>query len=324
MSNSSKRFIARVYFIDGSCKAFAIERTETVKSLIRMITEKIQLKFHHLFALFERTPNYERFLELHSKPADIAESWDKPQQSCFLFKKRLFLHSLHIEDKEMEDLVARDLVYKQAHFSVISSSLPCSADHCVKLAGLQMKVLYGSFNSSNHVSGFLTVNDSLKNFVPKHLMPLKKPYEWESLILKEYNLCEITSPEIAKLEYILNVMSFENYGLTLFPSCKPLQRTMPRKVIIGINSEGIKLIKPKTMVTLAKYQFLEICSWSSNQTMFGFDVGNTNSCTKLSFDTKQGAAIAATIQSYIDVIVQMLKNESEEESETLTFSSSDV
>jgi hypothetical protein len=48
------------------------------------------------------------------------ESWEKLEgkkaESCyFLFKKKIFLKD---DEKEMEDLVAKDLIYKQVIFSV--------------------------------------------------------------------------------------------------------------------------------------------------------------------------------------------------------------
>jgi hypothetical protein len=57
----------------------------------------------------------ERCLEPDDKPADIMIQWEKlekkkAEECVFLFKKKIFLKD---DDREMEDLVAKDLIYKQ-------------------------------------------------------------------------------------------------------------------------------------------------------------------------------------------------------------------
>ena len=98
-------------------------------------------------------------------------------------------------------------------------------------------------------------------------------------------------------------------------------KSLPSKVIIGVNYEGIRLLKPKNKELISEHLFTEICSWASSSGTFAFEFGNQNESQKYTFETKQGAIIAATIQTYIDILVQMLKNgdeDDEEESETGT------
>ena len=60
----------------------------------------------------------ERCLEPDERPADLMDQWEKldtkkkgDKEECkFIFKKKIFLKD---DDREMEDSVAKDLVYKQ-------------------------------------------------------------------------------------------------------------------------------------------------------------------------------------------------------------------
>ena len=119
----------------------------------------------------------ERCLEADEKPYEVMKNWDKggkkDETAIFLFKKKIFINDSSEVDKEMEDPVARDLVYQQAgtpfiffltierfnSFFVVSditlSVYPCSTNDAIKLAGLQMQVTYGDHNPHIHVSGFL-------------------------------------------------------------------------------------------------------------------------------------------------------------------------
>jgi hypothetical protein len=81
----------------------------------------------------------------------------------------------------------------------------------------------------------------------------------------------------------------------------------------GVNFEGIHLLKVRNKETISDHLYTEICSWASSSTTFGFEFGNQSDSQKYTFDTKMGTIIAATVQTYIDILVQMLKNGEEEE-----------
>jgi len=224
----------------------------------------------------------------------------------------------------MEDLIAKDLIYKQAHQCIIASDYHCAtAEPALKLASLQMQIVYGDHDPCKHIPGFLTTNESVKNFVPKHLFSSKKPNDWEALILKQHSLLgKPLSNEEAKREYIDTVRNFEHYGTTFFPPCKTLNnRLLPSKVVIGVNYEGIKTFKTRDKdAHVTKHLFTDIYSWSSSASTFAFEYGTQFDSTKFTFETKHGAIIASTIQTYIDLLVQLLKNgdSDAEESETVS------
>jgi len=312
----------RVYFMDDSFKAFGIEPGTTADQLRQIVIEKIDLKEDSCFALFEKKGEWERCIEADEKPLDLMKVWEneaktKPKDhpdAQFLFKKKIFLKE---DEKEMADLVARNLVYIQGLRNVNDGTYPCIPEDAIKLAGLQVQVVYGDHNASNHVVGFLTQN--LKNFVPQPLWSLKKPAEWESIILKEHVRSKGKSADDAKLEFLSVVKAWPFYGTTFFPPCKSIgNKNLPNKVIIGVNYEGIHLYKTKNREHISDHLFTEICSWASSSSTFAFEYGNQTESTKVSFETKQGAIIAATIQTYIDILVAMLKNGEDDEEESQT------
>ena len=56
-------------------------------------------------------------MELDEKPFEIRQQWDKDRakkssgpEPIFLFKKEIFLKE---DDREMEDIVSKDLIYRQ-------------------------------------------------------------------------------------------------------------------------------------------------------------------------------------------------------------------
>jgi len=300
--------------MDDSVKAFAIDENDSVEILRNQIVERIQLREDACFALFERKDGWERCLDLDEKPCELMAAWNadpKGNTNCaFIFKKKIFLRD---DDREMEDPIAKHHLYIQALHSVIESEYPCSAEDAIKLAGLEVQIVYLDHNPKSHVVGFLTNN--LKQFVPKDLFPSRRPVEWETAIFKSHQTNVGKNPDEAKTEYLEIVKQWSFYGTTFYPPCKSIgTKKMPAKIIIGVNADGILLLK-RDKELVSNHPFTEICSWASSSTTFAFEFGTQSDSQKYTFETKQGAIIAATIQTYIDILVQMLKSGEEDEEE---------
>jgi len=308
--------VVRVHFMDDSIKAFAIDENSSAEQLKCTVVEKIGLKEDSCFAIFEKKDGWERCLEPDEKPCELMALWNNesngnPKTQCaFVFKKKIFLRD---DEREMGDPTAKHHVYIQALHSVIESEYPCSAEDAIKLAGLQVQIVYLDHKPQTHVVGFLSAN--LKQFVPKDLFSQKRPNDWEALIFKAHSLNSGKSEEDAKTEYLDIVKQWPFYGTTFYPPCKTIgNKKIPSKVIIGVNAEGILLLK-KDKELVSTHPFTEICSWASSSTTFAFEFGSQTESQKYTFETKQGAIIAASIQTYIDILVQMLKSGEEEEEE---------
>jgi len=301
--------VVRIHFMDDSIKAFAVDENCSADQLKQAAVERISMKEDSCFAIFEKKDNWERCLEPEEKPCELMAMWNNdgstPQKSqcAFIFKKKIFLRD---DEREMQDPVAKHHVYIQALHSVIESEYPCSAEDAIKLAGLQVQIVYGDLKPGTHQVGFLTSN--LKQFVPKDLFQQKKPTDWEALIFKAHGMNVGKVEEEAKSEYLDVVKQWPFYGTTFYPPCRTIgNKKLPSKVIIGVNAEGILLLK-KDKELLSTHPFTEICSWASSSTTFAFEFGSQTESQKFTFETKQGAIIAASIQTYIDILVQMLKS----------------
>jgi len=306
--------VVRVHFMDDSIKAFAVDENTSADQLKQTVVERITMKEDSCFAIFEKKDGWERCLEPEEKPCELMALWNNDggttqnNQCAFIFKKKIFLRD---DEREMQDLVAKHHVYIQGLHSVIDSEYPCTIEDAIKLAGLQVQIVYGDFKPGTHQVGFLTAN--LKQFVPKDLFPQKKPSEWETLIFKAHGLNTGKNEEEAKSEYLEVVKQWPFYGTTFYPPCRTIgNKKIPSKVIIGVNAEGILLLK-KEKELVSTHPFTEICSWASSSTTFAFEFGSQTESQKFTFETKQGAIIAASIQTYIDILVQMLKSGDDDE-----------
>ncbi len=251
----------------------ALTSTTTAEEFRLSIIKRLDLMAGDTFAVFEKRDDFERCLDKDEKPADLMKEWelDKKNQKnppCFLFKKKIFLKD---DEREMQDPIAKDLVYIQAVHDVVSSVYNVTQEEALKLAGLQVQVVYGDHNPATHVQGFLTNNKDIANFVPGELFPQRKPAAWEEAILKvfcfvifvvffffffrlflffrsffplifsfqEHAKHRGVHPDEARSLYLNICKAFPLYGMTLFPPCKSTNnKNLPSRVIIGVNFEG--------------------------------------------------------------------------------------
>mmetsp|Transcript_43348 Transcript_43348/g.60848 ORF Transcript_43348/g.60848 Transcript_43348/m.60848 type:complete len:329 (-) Transcript_43348:271-1257(-) len=321
---AAKTVVVKVHLMNNSSKAFALEPSATAVKLRELVIERLGLKEHNCFGLFLEGEDHVRCLEGHEKPFELMAKWEKRKDDSFnyrfVFKKKIFLKD---DDKELEDPVAMDLVYQQAVHDITSSVYPSSTLDATRLAGYQMQVTYGDHNPAIHIAGFLTksAQNNLKSFVPVDLYKSKKS-DWEAAILKEHMQHVGLAQDEAKLRYLTIVKAYVLYGTTFFPPCRSIGNRNVGKVIIGVNNEGIRLLKPKTKEQISEHLFTEICSWASSSGTFAFEFGSQTESTKYSFETKQGSIIASTIQTYIDILVQMLKQgEDDDDLDSATYTS---
>jgi len=323
--------VVRVFMVDETTKhGFVIEEQTTSAQLIKDVAVKIGLKEDNHFALFEVRGEDERCLSPEEKPAAVVDRWAQLIPSSLkssaeplssnlgefrlVFKKKIFVRDEDEQDTRDYDKVAKHLLYIQALHSVIEGEYQCSPDDAVKLAGLQMQVIYGNYSADTHMPGFFGQN--LTSFVPKPLMPLKPSKEWEILILKAHMIRKGMQAEEAETEYLNIVKSWPLYGTKYFKNCKLITKNkqLPQKVNIGVNLDGIVLANYKDKEQqLGVYYFTDLLSWSTTHnsaqsSTFTFEVGGPN-CepVKYSFETKHADAINDLVQSYVDVLINMIK-----------------
>lgn len=318
--------LVRVYMVDETKHGLMVDENISAALLCKEVAKKIRLEDDAHFAIFETRGTEERCLSPEERPVMISEKWsptailkssvDSPNGSAefrLVFKKKVFTRGEDDSDVKPYDEMHKHMLYIQALHDVIEGEYTCSVEDAVKLAALQTQVIYGDHNPANHVPGFFGPN--LSSFIPKPLMALKPQKEWETLIFKAHMSKKGLPPTDAESDYLNIVKAWPHYGTKYFRNCRVLSnRKLPAKVMIGVNLDGIVLTNNKDKEqSFGEYNYSDLLSWTTThntgQSTFSFEVAqsNNNDATKFTFETRHADALNDLVQSYVDVLIQMIR-----------------
>lgn len=276
-------FSAQVFFLWAKSKDLELLLyTDSTISNVRGEWASLERKYNPRVNVITKTMSTLSFRNLGKEPFDIRKSnSDLPKLGQFeedpfqfVFRTTSVL-PLYVE-KKCTDQGAINLFYIQAVYNVITSNYPSNKEIAVKLGGIQLQLTVGDQNPEIHKSGNLIESQSLKKYIPEHLLGTLKAEEWESNLFAEHLNHKGKDNNSLKLMYLDLVREWPYYGSTFFKARYIQNETFYKQdfegqVRIGINGNGLHLISPKEMKVIT-YSYNELSTWDSEKGIFLFEV----------------------------------------------------
>jgi hypothetical protein len=295
----------KVFFLDADFKQVSVADTATGEQLHRAVCEKIALSdgVCELFGVFEQLPDGS-----HRSVAPSERVLGMGEATHFVFKKKLVLKD---DDREMQDLACRHLLYLQAASALRHSEFALSVADAALLAALQLRIeaAGSAAGVDDDGRGVPTVADC-RAVLPSLLWPTRKPAEWVSLIARERAQFRSLSATDGEALYVARVRRVSpTYGVTFFGTAKALgaKKAKNANVAIGVGADGIVVVRAKDRELLSSHKWPEIATWFSSTTLFGFEYGTLLDLNKATFETTHAPQIAQLMQTYVDVEKAMLE-----------------
>ncbi|XP_059481618.1 myosin-I heavy chain isoform X3 [Neocloeon triangulifer] len=274
--------VCRFFFLDGRTKAIDVHPTDTAWDAGIKLAEKLGLRSLDGWAIYQSRPDGEEHVRAHDYLYDVIAAWElkqnKPNQTPsadnnnkssfstmsrrnaptlgngenrFVFKKRLFKAGRELS----QDPVEISLLYAQAVYSVVKcDDFPVSQKVALQLCGLQAQVALG-----NPKPNKLDYYQDIDAFLPYRISRTRPDEQWVPIIAQAHQQYGTGRTELAaKVLYLSCVMQYPLYGTTMFPVTYRGYWSYGNNLILGVNCEGLLMIKPDDKFVLNEYRYGDI------------------------------------------------------------------
>ncbi|XP_050438352.1 myosin-I heavy chain isoform X2 [Adelges cooleyi] len=315
--------VCRFFFLDGRTKAIDIHPTDTASDAVCKLADKLCLRSIDGWSIYQSRSDGEEHVRAHYYLYDIIAAWQSKQQTKqatpsnfpsisrrasntslssgenrFIFKRRLFRHSREIS----QDPIEVNLLYAQAVYSVVKcDDFPVSEKVALQLAGLQCQVSLGDPKEST-----LEFYADVENYLPFRISQTRSSDSWVPILAQAHQQYGAGRSELmAKVLYLSCVMQYPLYGTTMFHVTYRGYWSYGNSLILGVNCEGLMLIKPEDKFVMYEFRYSDVesifldpsdCFLTINLMRHQNDSASAHRC--FVFETQQKSEIGSLIVSY--------------------------
>ncbi|XP_020707671.2 myosin-I heavy chain isoform X1 [Athalia rosae] len=313
--------VCRFFFLDGRTKAIDVHPTDTAADAAAKLAEKLGLRSLEGWAIYQSRPDGEEHVRAHDYLYDVIAAWEIKQcklnttqstfstlrrsnnptlgsgENRFVFKRRLFRNSRELS----QDPVEVNMLYAQAVYNVVKcDDFPVSEKVALQLAGLQAQVALGDPKDNNRLDYYAEVD----SFLPYRISRARGDDVWVPIIAQAHGQYGAGRSELtAKVLYLSCVMQYPLYGTTMFNVTYRGYWSYGNQLILGINCDGLMLIKPDDKFVLSEYRYQDVESIMLDPSdsfitlsLLRHNPDSSHKC--FVFETKQKNEIGSLIVSY--------------------------
>lgn len=264
--------VCRFFFLDGRTKAIDVHPTDSASDAVVKLAEKLALCNTDGWAIYQSRPDGEEHVKSHDYLYDIIAAWELKQtkhqsssttlrrnattlgsgENRFVFKKRLFKTTRELS----QDPVEVNMLYAQAVYSVVKcDDFPVSEKVALQLAGLQAQVALGDPSAQPKPEYYTDVNC----YLPERISKTREDAFWVPILAQAHRQYGSSRTELtAKVLYLSCVMQYPLYGTTMYAVTYRGYWSYGNSLILGVNIEGLMLIKPEDKFVIYEFRYVDI------------------------------------------------------------------
>nr|XP_023027264.1 unconventional myosin-VIIb [Leptinotarsa decemlineata] len=267
--------VCRFFFLDGRTKAIDVHPTDTAGDAAKKLAERLGLRHLDGWAIYQSRPDGEEHVRAHHYLYDIIARWELNQnklmphgglvslarksgqavsggENRFIFKRRLFKSSRELS----QDPVEINLLYAQAVHSIVKcDDFPVTEKVALQLAGLQAQVALGNPKDNNKLEYYTDID----TFLPYRISRTRGDDVWIPIIAQAHRQYGANRTELtAKALYLSCVMQYPLYGTTMFSVTYRGYWSYGNALTLGVNCEGIMLIKNDDKFILNEFHYQDV------------------------------------------------------------------
>lgn len=271
--------VCRFFFLDGRTKAIDVHPTDSAADAVQKLAEKLCLCNTDGWAIYQSRPDGEDHVKSHDYLYDIIAAWELKQtkptvattpssmnggsntirrnqigsgENRFVFKKRLFKSTRELS----QDPIEVNMLYAQAVYSVVKcDDFPVSEKVALQLSGLQAQVALGDPSAQPKPEYYTDVS----SFLPDRISGTREDAFWVPILAQAHRQYGAGRSELtAKVLYLSCVMQYPLYGTTMFNVIYRGYWSYGNSLILGVNCEGLMLIKPDDKFVIYEFRYTDV------------------------------------------------------------------
>ncbi|CAI5455470.1 unnamed protein product [Caenorhabditis angaria] len=311
IQHKTTQIFHKVFFPDNTDEAIEVDSATRARDFCQKIGYRLGLKNSEGFSLFVKikdrvlaVPEVEFFFDFVRQLSDWVHTNHTMQKDLIPINYQVyFMRKLWFNVTPGNDPQA-DLIfhYYQECPKYLLGYHKTTKNDVVELAALILRAM----TKDNKHAPLAQIPQLIDELVPKDSLKMFSASEWRKVISNAYARVEHLRMDQAKLEFLNYICRWPTFGSAFFPVSQYSDLSLPDRLLIAINQNGVNIYHPENKNLLVQYPFNVICNWTSGNTYFNMTVGNMlkgNEGKKLLLDTTMGYKMDDLLTSYISLMI---------------------
>ncbi|CAB3399738.1 unnamed protein product [Caenorhabditis bovis] len=318
IQHKTTQIFHKVFFPDHTDEAIEVDSATRACDFCQKIGYRLGLKSSEGFSLFVKikdkilaVPETEFFFDFVRQLSDWVHTNHALQKNTAMvpinyqvyFMRKLWCNVVPGNDPQA-DLIFH---YNQECPKYLLGYHKTTKKDVIELAALILRAI----TQDSKMAPLTQIPQLLEDLVPKDSLKMHSASEWRKVISNAYARVEHLKSDQAKLEFLNYISKWPTFGSAFFPVSQYSDLSLPDRLLIAINQNGVNIYHPENKTLLVQYPFNVICNWTSGNTYFNITVGNMlkgNEGKKLLLDTTMGYKMDDLLTSYISLLISNQTN----------------
>ncbi|KAJ3344485.1 hypothetical protein HDU91_000221, partial [Kappamyces sp. JEL0680] len=267
------RFPSTVLYAKAICSAIAERErlSDDEAKLFRLwvVSKDLEIQLRPDQDVFGLMVFWNRWMMKYTHFPEAANAQHSINRHWFVYRRAADITLKEERSRAGEEAV--NLLFGEAKRNILTRKYVCTQLEASTIAGYQLQMAYGDYNTSRSKPGYLTEDDRLFQLLPFGMADKMRPSQWEEIITVQYKTLMGFTGTKCRTSFLDFLRNMPCYGCSFFPCCAELPPSgffefRTQNWFVGVGPNGVCIVD----ADIQKYVY--ILAWSDISFRTGPDV----------------------------------------------------